>query len=146
MNPAMFGLLALFVQAASPSTDLEAKADAQALLSEGAQLFEGGAMAEALEKFAQAYIGQDSRNLGRAVEAMKFNSLNNSCGSGGTGQGCSDSGINSVTWRRDVGNVFWRLSAVSAAATGVLFIEEGRTVSVTPMAGKTMGLIARVGC
>jgi hypothetical protein len=59
----------------------EAKAKAQTLLSEGTQLFNHGAMAEALGKFKQAYaefaspkllfnIGQTSRNLGRMVEAM----------------------------------------------------------------------------
>jgi hypothetical protein len=339
MNPAMFILLALVAQATSPSADPEAKAHAQALLSEGAQLFERGAMAEALEKFNQAYeefpspkllfnIGQSSRNLGRAVEAMmaferfvaedpdapvemtnearksmaqlratlgklsiecgtagaelgldgrnigfaplanplwvmpgnhlltakhpnflpasvtvdvnagtvhtvvmpmqpvyvaampnpsasvppaakdpsaadrrtgltdsstadtedlsrrslssntggwwlgrkwtwvaassavvfvgtaaafglsaqsKFNSLNNSCGSGGTGLGCSDADINSVTWRQNAANVFWGLSAAAAVTTGVLFLVEGRTVSVTPVAGEATGLIARVG-
>jgi hypothetical protein len=74
-------VLALLGAQADKTQSSEAKAKAQALLSEGTQLFNRGAMAEALDKFKQAYaefaspkllfnIGLTSRNLGRSVEAM----------------------------------------------------------------------------
>jgi hypothetical protein len=80
MHAAILVLSLLSAQADETSSD-EAKANAQALLSEGTQLFDRGAMAEALVKFKQAYaefaspkllfnIGLTSRSLGRMVEAM----------------------------------------------------------------------------
>jgi hypothetical protein len=82
MSVAAFLVLALFAQGAPTPTSPEAKAKAQALLSEGAALFEKGAVAKALEKFNQAYeefpspkllfnIAQSSRKLGLSVDAVK---------------------------------------------------------------------------
>lgn len=79
MYTAILILSLLSAQADDPSA--AAKTKAQILLSEGTQLFNRGAMAEALDRFKQAYaeyaspkllfnIGQTSRNLGRSVEAM----------------------------------------------------------------------------
>lgn len=79
MYTAILLISLLSAQADDPSA--EAKAKAQTLLSEGTQFFNRGAMAEALDRFKQAYaeyaspkllfnIGQASRNLGRSVEAM----------------------------------------------------------------------------
>lgn len=79
MYTAILILSLLGAQADEPS--VEAKTKAQILLSEGTQLFNRGAMAEALDRFKQAYaeyaspkllfnIGQTSRSLGRSVEAM----------------------------------------------------------------------------
>jgi hypothetical protein len=74
-------LVALLAQAGAPAASPESKAKAQALLKEGAQFYQQGQFADALEKFEQAYavfpspkllfnIGQASRDLGRPVEAV----------------------------------------------------------------------------
>lgn len=74
-------ILSLLVTQGDDALANDAKAKAQTLLSEGTQFFNRGAMAEALDKFKQAYdefpspkllfnIGLTSRNLGRTVEAM----------------------------------------------------------------------------
>jgi hypothetical protein len=81
IHAASFVLLALIAQAAPPTASPEGKARAQALLKEGARLYEKGALLPALEKFNEAYaefpspkllfnIGQTSRDLGRFVDAM----------------------------------------------------------------------------
>ena len=81
MSLATLVVLALLAQSAHPTATPEAKAKAQQLLKEGAQFYENGGLAEALEKFNQAYkeyaspkllfnIGQASRDLGRLAEAM----------------------------------------------------------------------------
>lgn len=75
----LFALLMAQVAAPTPSPD--ARVRAQALLKDGARLYENGALVPALEKFQAAYaeypsakllfnIGQASRDLGRPVEAM----------------------------------------------------------------------------
>jgi hypothetical protein len=74
-------ILALLGAQADENLVNQAKTKAQTLLSEGTQFFNRGAMAEALDKFKEAYaefaspkllfnIGLTSRNLGRTVEAM----------------------------------------------------------------------------
>ena len=83
--------------------------------------------------------------LGVSMQS-KFDSLNKSCGSGapaagGTWTGCSDSDVNDVILRRNLANVGWGLTAVAAATAGVLFIVEGRSVSVAPIAGEATGLV-----
>jgi tetratricopeptide (TPR) repeat protein len=81
VNTAVFVLIALLAQA-RPLTPTEPKAQAQALLSEGATLYENGDFAASLEKFKAAYalypspklwlnIGQAQRELGRQVEALE---------------------------------------------------------------------------
>jgi hypothetical protein len=81
MNAVALVLLSLLAQAAPQVANPEAKARAQALLKEGAQHYQQGAFADALEKFEQAYavfpspkllfnIGQASRELGRPVDAI----------------------------------------------------------------------------
>ena len=84
--------------------------------------------------------------VGAAVAGLsmqsKYDSLNKSCGSGSTSKtGCSDSDINSVTTRRNVANVMWALAGASAVTAGVLFFVEGHPVTVTPVAGQTVGFI-----
>lgn len=82
MNAASLVLLSLLAQAGPQTAAPEAKARAQALLKEGAQHYQQGAFADALEKFNQAYavfpspklflnIGQSSRGLGRLVDAVE---------------------------------------------------------------------------
>ena len=72
----------------------------------------------------------------------KFDSLNKSCGSGSTStSGCADSDINAVTTRRNVANVMWALAGASAVTAGILFFVEGHPVTVTPVAGQTVGFI-----
>jgi hypothetical protein len=74
-------ILSLLSAQADEAPSADPKTRAQTLLSEGTQLFNRGAMAEALDRFKQAYaeyaspkllfnIGLTSRNLGRSVEAM----------------------------------------------------------------------------
>jgi len=72
----------------------------------------------------------------------KYDSLNKSCGSGSTSTtGCTDSDISAVTTRRNAANVMWALAGASAVTAGVLFFVEGHPVTVTPVAGQTVGLI-----
>lgn len=70
------------VLAIAPTENAAAKAEAQALLSQGAELYEQGNYAAALERFTAAYevfpspklwfnIGQANRDLGRPVEALE---------------------------------------------------------------------------
>lgn len=74
-------ILSLLSAQADEAASADPKTKAQILLSEGTQLFNRGAMAEALDRFKQAYaeyaspkllfnIGLTSRSLGRSVEAM----------------------------------------------------------------------------
>src|SRR5262245_37367876 len=67
--------------AAAAAPDRGAKSEAQALLSQGTDLYDRGDYAAALEKFTAAYqvfpspklwfnIGQANRDLGRPVEAL----------------------------------------------------------------------------
>jgi hypothetical protein len=73
----------------------------------------------------------------------KYDSLKKSCGSeSGADPHCSDSDVNSVISTRNAANVFWGLSAATAATAVVLFFVEGRSVSVTPMVGSTTGVLA----
>ena len=75
-------LLMVLAQTSPPASDLEAKAQAQALLGQGTKLYEEGDVAGALEKFQAAYaayaspklmfnIAQANRDLGRPVEALE---------------------------------------------------------------------------
>ena len=75
-------LLAILAQHSSPTSDPQAKAQAQRLLTEGSGLYDKGDYADALEKFNAAYaaypspklmfnIGQANRDLGRPVEALR---------------------------------------------------------------------------
>ena len=76
-------LLLLWLSQATPATaDPQAKAEAQALLSQGTKLYDQGEVAGALEKFQAAYaafpspklmfnIGRANRDLGRPVEALE---------------------------------------------------------------------------
>jgi tetratricopeptide (TPR) repeat protein len=72
----------------------------------------------------------------------KYDSLNRSCGSGSQNPlGCSDSDINAVTTRRNAANVMWALAGASAVTAGILFFVEGHPVTLTPVAGETVGFI-----
>jgi hypothetical protein len=75
-------ILAFLAQLSPPSTDPQAKAEAQSLLTEGSGRYEKGDYAGALEKFNAAYaaypspklmfnIGQANRDLSRPVEALE---------------------------------------------------------------------------
>jgi hypothetical protein len=75
-------LLVTLAQITPPTTDPEAKAQAQALLGQGTKLYEQGDVAGALQKFDAAYaayaspklmfnIGQANRELNRPVEALE---------------------------------------------------------------------------
>ena len=75
----------------------------------------------------------------------RFDSLDKSCGSSsGKTSGCSQSDIDSVSWRGTTANILWGLSGAAAVTTGVLFYLEGRAVTVSPVAGGTTGFIATV--
>jgi hypothetical protein len=83
MNLVSLIVLSLLAQAAGLTTAKpEAKAKAQVLVGEGADLYQAGAFAAALEKWSQAYaifpspkilfnIGQANREVGRMVEAVE---------------------------------------------------------------------------
>jgi tetratricopeptide (TPR) repeat protein len=72
----------------------------------------------------------------------KYDSLNRSCGSGSPSQaGCSESDISAVNSRRNMANVMWALAGASAVTAGILFFVEGHPVTVTPVAGETVGFI-----
>jgi hypothetical protein len=76
----------------------------------------------------------------------KFNSLNSSCGRASPTQTqCSQSDVDSVTSRQTVANVFWGLATAGAVTTGALLYFEGRPLTLAPMAGETMGAMAKVG-
>jgi hypothetical protein len=76
----------------------------------------------------------------------RYDELNDSCGSGSTARpGCDENDISSLRTRRNVANVLWGLAGAAAVTTGVLFLVEGRTVTVVPVAGETTGFLARVG-
>jgi hypothetical protein len=81
MHAASLLLLSLLAQEAAPAPAVDAKAQAQVLLREGAQHYEQAEYAAALAKFEQAYalfpspnllfnIGQASRELGRPLDAI----------------------------------------------------------------------------
>jgi hypothetical protein len=74
----------------------------------------------------------------------RFDELDGSCGAGGTGKGCDDGDITSLRTRKYLANALWGMTAAAAVTTGVLFFVEGRRVSVTPMAGETTGMLARM--
>ena len=78
----------------------------------------------------------------------KFDSLNQSCGSGSAtynqGGGCSDSQIGTVTDLKNTANVLWALSGAAAVTTGILFFVEGKRVDVAPIAAGGPGLTARM--
>jgi len=85
-----------------------------------------------------------SVGAGTAGLAMqsKYDSLNKSCGSASSSQlGCSESDIGAVGTRRNVANVMWALAGASAVTAGILFFVEGHPVTVTPVAGETVGFI-----
>ena len=73
----------------------------------------------------------------------KYDSLNKSCGSSSPpgGTGCKESDISAVASRRNTANVLWALAGASAVTAGILFFVEGHPVTVTPMAGETVGLV-----
>ena len=73
----------------------------------------------------------------------KYDSLNNSCGSGNPNRttACTDSDINAVTTRQNAANVMWALAGASAVTAGILFFVEGHPVTVSPVAGQTVGFM-----
>ena len=72
----------------------------------------------------------------------KYDSLNKSCGSGSSSlRGCSESDIGAVGTRRNMANVMWALAGASAVTAGILFFVEGHPVTVTPVAGETVGFV-----
>jgi hypothetical protein len=76
----------------------------------------------------------------------KFDSLNNSCGSGSGNAdwGCTESDVSSVTSRKNTANVLWALSGAAAVTTGILFFVEGRRVDLAPTVAGAPGLTARM--
>jgi len=56
----------------------------------------------------------------------KFTVLDQVCGdTSGKSSGCSQSEIDSVSWRGTTANILWGLAAAGAVTTGVLFYFEG---------------------
>jgi tetratricopeptide (TPR) repeat protein len=72
----------------------------------------------------------------------KYDSLNKSCGSASPGQsGCAESDISAVNSRRNMANAMWAIAGASAVTAGILFFVEGHPVTVTPVAGETVGFV-----
>jgi hypothetical protein len=91
-----------------------------------------------------ALLAAGAITAGLAMQS-KFNSLDKSCGdTSGKSSGCSQSEIDSVSWRGTTANILWGLAAAGAVTTGVLFYFEGKPVSAAPMAGGTTGFTATV--
>jgi len=91
-------------------------------------------------------FGGAALGLGLATQS-KFDSLNNSCGSGSVaaGQpypGCTEGQVDAVLLRRNLTNISLGLAAAAAATAGVLFFVEGPSVSVSPMVGEATGVVA----
>jgi hypothetical protein len=85
-----------------------------------------------------------SAGAGTAGLAMqsKYDNLNKSCGSASPNQlGCGESDLGAVSARRNAANVLWALAGASAVTAGILFFVEGHPVTVTPMAGQTVGFV-----
>jgi hypothetical protein len=76
----------------------------------------------------------------------KYDDLKKTCGTaaGANWTGCSSSDVSSLNTRKNLANVAWGLSAAAAVATGVLFFVEGHGITVGPMAGEKIGLLANV--
>jgi hypothetical protein len=72
----------------------------------------------------------------------KYDSLNKSCGVASTNKlGCSDSDVSAVATRRNLANIMWAVAGASAVTAGILFLVEGHPVTVSPVAGETVGFI-----
>jgi len=75
----------------------------------------------------------------------RYDELSKSCGNASVAHpGCSESDISSLSTRQTTANLLWGAAGVAAVAAGVLFYVESRSVTVAPMAGKTVGMLARV--
>lgn len=75
----------------------------------------------------------------------RFDDLKNSCGSGSsTRPGCDEGDISSLKTRMTTANVLFGVAGAAAVTAGILFYVEDSKVTVTPVAGKTTGLVARV--
>jgi hypothetical protein len=75
----------------------------------------------------------------------KFDTLSETCGQGSpSGLPCPEDEISKVTFRRNMANVFWGLTAAAGVATGVLFFIEDKPVTVSPLAGEATGMLVRM--
>jgi hypothetical protein len=83
---------------------------------------------------------------GSMMQASYDDLRKNKCGTdaGVHWTGCSADDISSLDTKKNIANVFWGLSAAAAVTTGVLFFVEGRSVTVSPMAGGSTGLLGTV--
>jgi hypothetical protein len=71
----------------------------------------------------------------------KYDNLVKACGNHSPDWlGCSDSDISAVAARRNIANVMWALAGAAAVTGGIFFFVEGHPVTVTPVAGETVGL------
>jgi hypothetical protein len=75
----------------------------------------------------------------------RFDDLKGSCGSGSpTRPGCDENDISNLRTRMTTANVLFGVAGAAAATAAVLFFVEDSKVSVTPVAGETTGMVARV--
>jgi hypothetical protein len=142
MSPALPILIAILTQApaAAPATGHD-KARAQALLNEGADLYDRGNFTEALGRFQSAYaaypspklwfnIGQAERDLGRHVDAMqafeRFLSEARDAPSGTLGE--AHRSMNEL--RLKLGHI-----TISCATHGAIVSVDGTRVGTTPLPG-----------
>jgi hypothetical protein len=82
---------------------------------------------------------------GLAMQA-RFAELDGRCGSsaGTHYTGCSSGDLDALNLRRNAANVLWGLAAASGVTAGILFFVERGRVTLSPVAGPTTGLLARV--
>jgi tetratricopeptide (TPR) repeat protein len=82
--------------------------------------------------------------IGLSVNS-RYDELRNGCGSRSTSwPGCTNSEVDSLRTRKNIANVLWGLAGAAVVTTGVLFFIEGRPMTLTPVAGETTGIIARM--
>lgn len=72
----------------------------------------------------------------------KYDDLNKSCGrKSAEWPGCSPSDLQSLDELKDAANVLWIAAGLTAMTAGVLFVVEGRSWSIAPMAGGATGVL-----
>jgi hypothetical protein len=143
MSPIVPILAAVLAQAAvsRPPGTTQEKAKAQALLTEGAELYDRGDLVEALGRFQSAYaaypspklyfnIGQAQRDLGRQVEAMEAFEHFVAEAKDAPPAALAEARRSMVELRGKLGHV-----TISCATRGALVSIDGRRVGTTPLPG-----------
>ncbi len=75
----------------------------------------------------------------------KYDELNRTCGSASRSQtGCSEDDFHALDLRKNTANVLWGLAGVAAVTAGLLWVVEGRRITVKPaVSAGSVGMAAR---